>query len=274
MLGWLTDPFASPIVQRALVELLLLSLACGPLGVWILLYRNAYAAESISHGMLPGLVLAALAGAPLVLGAAGGVLVAAAGIAVVARDDRLGGDVGVAVCVSALFGLGGMLALSPASPPRLQELLFGDLLGVTGGDLVTAGLLAGGVAVALAAGFRSLALVGFDRGSAHALGARPGRWELALLVVLAVTTVAAVQGLGNLLLIALVLAPGAAALNLARRLAAALALAAGLAAFAGIAGLILSFHLQIATGASVALCAVVLAGLALLVPARRPGVAA
>jgi ABC-type Mn2+/Zn2+ transport system permease subunit len=266
MLGWLTDPLGSPIVVRALVEVLILSLACGPLGVWVLLYRDAYAAESISHGMLPGLVIAALAGIPLLFGAFGGVLVAAAGIALVSRDQRLGTDVGVAVCVTSLFGLGGMLALSPDTPPRLQELLFGDLLGVTGGDLAVAGLLAGGVALALALGYRSLALVGFDRGSAAALGARPGRWELALLVVLAVTTVAAVQGLGNLLLVALVLAPAAAALTLARRLASALALSVVLAALAGTAGLLVSYHLEVAAGASVALCAVALAGLALLVP--------
>jgi ABC-type Mn2+/Zn2+ transport system permease subunit len=162
-----------------------------------------------------------------------------------------------------------MLALSPESPPRLQELLFGDLLGVTGGDLVVAGALAGGVALALAAGYRSLALVGFDRGSAAALGARPARWELALLVVLAVTTVAAVQGLGNLLLVALVLAPAAAALSLARRLAAVLALSVAIAALAGAGGLLLSYHLEVAAGASVALCAVALAGAALLAP--RPG---
>jgi ABC-type Mn2+/Zn2+ transport system permease subunit len=268
MLAWLTDPFASPIVQRALAELLILSLACGPLGVWVLLYRDAYAAESISHGMLPGLVVAALAGAPILLGAVGGVLIAAAGIALVARDSRLGADIGVAVCVSALLGLGGMLALSADSPPRLQELLFGDLLGVSGGDLAVAAALAGAVVLALAAGHRSLALVGFDRGSAPSLGARPLRWELALLVVLALTTVAAVQGLGNLLLIALILAPAAAALSLARRLAAVLALSVALAAFAGAAGLLLSFHLEVAAGASVALCAVVFALLALLVPRR------
>jgi ABC-type Mn2+/Zn2+ transport system permease subunit len=269
MLGWLTDPFASPIVQRALVELLILSLACGPLGVWVLLYRDAYAAESISHGMLPGLVVAALAGAPLLLGAVGGVLVAAAGIALVARDRRLGADVGVAVCVSALLGLGAMLALSPASPPRLQELLFGDLLGVSGGDLAVAGALAGGVLLALLAGHRSLALVGFDRGAAPSLGARPLRWELALLSILAVTTVAAVQGLGNLLLVALVLAPATAALTLARRLPIALALSVALAALAGAAGLVLSYHLEVAAGASVALCAVAIALLALVIPAGR-----
>jgi ABC-type Mn2+/Zn2+ transport system permease subunit len=259
MLAWLTDPFASPIVQRALVELLILSLACGPLGVWVLLYRDAYAAESISHGMLPGLVVAALAGAPLLLGATAGVVLAAAGIALVARDQRLGADVGVAICVSTLFGLGGMLALSPESPPRLQELLFGDLLGTGGSDLMVAAGLAGGVVLVLAAGHRSLALAGFDRASAPSLGARPLRWELALLVVLAVTTVAAVQGLGNLLLVALVLAPAAAALSVARRLAAVLVLAVLLAALAGVAGLLLSFHLQVAAGASVALCAVAIA---------------
>ncbi len=76
MLGWLTDPLASPIIVRALAEVLILSVACGPLGVWVLLYRDAYAAESISHGMLPGLVLAALAGIPLLFGALGGVGVA------------------------------------------------------------------------------------------------------------------------------------------------------------------------------------------------------
>src|SRR4051794_6766550 len=269
-MGWLLDPFSSPIVQRALAELLLLSLACGPLGVWVLLYRDAYAAESMSHGMLPGLVLAALAGAPLLVGATGGVLVAAAGIALVARDERLGADVGVAVCVSALFGLGAVLALSPAAPPRLGELLFGDLLGVTPADLVAGGALAVGVAVALAAGGRALSIVAFERASAPSLGARPGRWDLGLLTLLGVATVAAVQGLGNLLLFALVVAPAAAALRLARRLPGALLLAAALAALAGVAGLLVSYHVGIATGASVALCAVVPALAALLVPARRP----
>src|SRR4051795_8119397 len=93
MLHWLVDPFADGFMRRALVEMLLLALVCGPLGVWVLLYRHSYAAESLSHGMLPGLVLAALVGAPLVLGAAGGVLVAAAGIALVGGGNG-GGRLG------------------------------------------------------------------------------------------------------------------------------------------------------------------------------------
>jgi ABC-type Mn2+/Zn2+ transport system permease subunit len=241
---------SSGIMQRAFAEAIVLGLACGPLGVWILLLRRAYAAESMSHAMLPGLVLAALAGAPLVLGAAGGVLVAAAGIALV------GGEIGVAVVVSGLFGLGGILALNPETPPRLGELLFGDLLGLTNRDLLVAMALCAGVLIALTLGYRSLAGAAFDGVSRRA--------DLALLAVLAVTTAAAVQGLGNLLLIALILAPAAAALNLAQRLPAVLAIAAVLAALAGIAGLIVSYEVEIAAGASIALCAVGVCALGLL----------
>jgi ABC-type Mn2+/Zn2+ transport system permease subunit len=170
----------------------------------------------------------------------------------------------VAVAISALSGLGALLALSPDVPARLGELLFGDLLGVTGSDIAEAAVLAGGVALALALGHRRLALSVFDRAAAPSLGARPGYWELALLVLLAICTVAAVQGLGNLLVVALILAPAAAALNLARRLPVALALSAALAAVAGVIGLLASYHLGIAAGASVALAAVAIFGASLL----------
>ena len=129
-------------------------------------------------------------------------------------------------------------------------------------------MLAGGVAVALALAHRRLALSVFDRAAAPSLGARPARWELALLALLAVCTVAAVRGLGNLLVVALILAPGAAALNVAPRLPAALALSAALAALAGVLGLLASYHWQVAAGASVALAAVGLFAVSLFVPSR------
>jgi ABC-type Mn2+/Zn2+ transport system permease subunit len=247
--------FSDPITRRALFEVLILALALGPLGVWILLHRQAYAAESMSHGLLPGLVLAALAGAPLVLGAAGGALVAAGAIALAARDERIGGDIAVAVAVSTLFGLGAMLALAPDVPPRLEELLFGDLLGTSGADLVAAAGLALAVAAALAAIHRPLALTAFDRAAARSLGAPAARWEAALLALLGVGTVAAAPGLGSLLLVALVIAPAAAALRITGRLSSALALAAGIAVAAGIGGLALSYYADLAASASVALCA-------------------
>jgi ABC-type Mn2+/Zn2+ transport system permease subunit len=269
--SWLADPFREELTRRALAEVLVLALACGPLGVWIVLHRQSYAAESAAHAMLPGLVVAALAGAPLLLGAAAGVVAGALAIAVAGRDRRLGGDIAVAVAVTALFGLGAMLALSPDVPPRLGELLFGDLLGVSGGDLAEAGGLAAVTVGALALGHRGLALAGFDRDGAAALGARPGRADVLLLLLLAVATVATVRGLGNLLGVALLLAPGAAALNVTRRLAAALPAAAAFAALAGAAGLVVSYHARVAAGAAVALCAVALFALTLAVSPRAAG---
>jgi ABC-type Mn2+/Zn2+ transport system permease subunit len=264
----------SGLLQRALLELVILGAACGALGVWLLHLRHAYAAESLAHAMLPGLVLASLAGAPLLLGAGGGVIAAAALIALAARDTRVGSEVAVGVTVTTAFGLGAVLALAPAVPARLGELLFGDLLGASTQDLAVAGGLAVLVAGALVLGHRSLCAAVFDPAAAPSLGVRPQRVELALLALLAVATVAAVQGLGNLLVFALLVAPAAAAMRLGHSVRSQLALAAGLGAGAGVLGLAVSAEVDIAAGASVALAAVTLYALAALVrPAAAPGAA-
>jgi ABC-type Mn2+/Zn2+ transport system permease subunit len=262
----------SGLLQRALIEVVILGAACGALGVWLLHLRHVYAAESLAHAMLPGLVLASLAGVPLLLGAGGGVLVAAALIALAARDTRVGSEIAVGVTVTTAFGLGAVLALAPDVPARLGELLFGDLLGASTADLVAAGGLAAVVAVALAVGHRSLCLAVFDPAAAPSLGVRPGHVELALLALLAVATVAAVQGLGNLLVFALLVAPASAALRLASGVRSQLALATALGAGAGALGLVVSAELDIAAGASVALAAVALYALAALArPSAAPG---
>ncbi len=261
----------SGLLQRALVEVLIVGATCGALGVWLLHLRHTYAAESLAHAMLPGLVLAALVGAPLLLGAAGGVLVAAGLIALAARDTRVGAEIAVGVTVTAAFGLGAVLALAPDVPARLGDLLFGDLLGTSTTDLIAGGALAALVGLALAAGHRSLSLAVFDPLAARSLGVRPGRVELALLVLLALAVVAAVQGLGNLLVLALIVAPAAAAIRLARTVGGQIALAAALGALAGLLGLVASAELDVAAGASVALAAIGLWVIAaLLRPAAAP----
>jgi ABC-type Mn2+/Zn2+ transport system permease subunit len=256
MLDALTDPFAGSIGTHALLEVVLLAITCGPLGVWILLYRQSYAAESIAHAALPGLVIASLAGVSLVIGAAAGLFVAALLVALAGRLRGVGADLAVAVAVTSLLGLGTLLALSPDVPPRLGELLFGDPLSVTSADLAASAGLAVVVLAALAALHRPLALAGFDAQSARSLGTRPGRVELALLALLALTTLVAIQALGNLLVVAALIAPGAAALRLTRALSHALALAALLGLASGLGGLYASYYLDIAAGAAIALAAV------------------
>jgi ABC-type Mn2+/Zn2+ transport system permease subunit len=249
----LLDPLEHEFVRRALLELVLLAAVFGPLGVWVLLFRQAYAAESLAHAALPGLVIASLAGFPLVLGAAGGMLAGAALIALAAREVRLGADTAVAVVITAFVGAGALLALSPEVPARLRELLFGDPLGIAGDDLAVAAVAAAGGLATLVALHRPLGLTAFDRTTAPALGARPALAEFAVLGVLALTVVAAVEAVGTLLVVALVIGPSAAALRLASRLRAAMLIAVALGVAAAVIGLWASYHLDVAAGASVAL---------------------
>jgi ABC-type Mn2+/Zn2+ transport system permease subunit len=254
---FILDPLRSGIDRRALLELALVGAFCGALGFWVVTERLTYGAESLSHGLLPGLVLAALAGAPLLLGAAGGALAAAALIGFAARDVRMGADTGTAVAVTGLVGLGGLLALAPDSPQRLEELLFGDPLGVTDGDLAAAAALLVLGGLALAALHRPLSALAFDPAGSAAAGLRPALVRTGLLVLLAVAVAVAVQGLGALLVLAVLVAPPAAVRRHASSPARAMLAGGALAVVAAVVGIEVSFHAHSAAGASVvlALCA-------------------
>jgi ABC-type Mn2+/Zn2+ transport system permease subunit len=252
MIDWLTEPWSQEIVLRAFAEVVLLGAAGGALGCWIVLYGLSYGAESLAHGLFPGLVVAALAGVPLILGGAVGIAIAAVAVAAVGRLRGLDRDVGVAVVVTTLFGLGVLLALSPDTPRAIQGLLFGDILGLTNGDLALAAALVAVTAVALWLLHGRLLAVGFDRASAPALGVRPWPVDVALLLLVAAAIVVAVQGLGNLLVVALLVAPAAAARLVARRAAPMMGASVAIAVVAGCSGLYVSYYAGTAAGASVA----------------------
>jgi len=271
----LLDPLRSGIDRRALLEVALLGAVCGGLGFWVVVERLSYAAESLSHGLLPGLVLAALAGAPLLLGAAGGVAVAAVLIAVAARDPRIGPEAGTGVVVTGLVGLGALLALTPDSPQRLEELLFGDPLGVSDSDLVAAGVLASTGALVLFVLHRPLAAMAFDGEGAAALGLRPRLVRLALLGLVAAAVAVAVQGLGALLSLAVLVAPALAVRHRTRSAGHAIAGGAAVGTAGGVIGIYVSHHADVAAGATVALTLCLAAALgSLATPAQaaaRPG---
>lgn len=266
------EPLRSGIERRAIAEVVLLGGACGALSFWITSFRLTYPAESLAHGLLPGLVLASLAGMPLVLGGVGGVVVAAGLVAIAGRDPRIGADSATAVVVTGMFGLGALLALSPDAPPRLEELLFGDPLGVTNADLAAAAALAAGGMAMLAALHRPLCAVAFDPGGARALGVSPGLVRIALFMLLAAAVAVAVQGLGSLLVLAVLVAPAMAVRRHAGGPGAAMLAGGAVASASGIVGLYASHHLGSAAGASVALALCAAAALGRRLPARvRPG---
>jgi ABC-type Mn2+/Zn2+ transport system permease subunit len=263
------EPLQQPFMQRAVAEVALIGLAGGALGCWVVYYGLSYAAESLAHSLFPGLVLAAIAGVPLLLGAAPAIAIAALAIALASRIAGIGREAAVAVVVTTMFGLGALLALSPRSPPGIESLLFGDVFGVGDGDLLTAGGLAVLVLVALRFLYDRLLVAGFDRGAARSLGVSPAFADAALLILLAAAIVVAVQGLGNLLVVAVFVGPAAAARRLSDRMATTMVLSSVLAVLAGVAGLYLSYYAGTAGGASVALAIVAVYLLSLPAPRLR-----
>jgi ABC-type Mn2+/Zn2+ transport system permease subunit len=265
----LWEPWTQGFMQRALLELVLLGTVGGLVGCWVLFYELAYSTESLAHALFPGLVLAALVGLPLLAGGALGVAAAAVSIALVRRVPGLSADTSVAVVITTLFGLGVLLALAPATPPGLDALLFGDLLGVTRGDLAASGALALAAVAALVVLHRPLLLVGFDRTTARAFGGRPTWVDLALLALIAVAIVIGVRALGNLLVVALLVGPAATARMFAGRMPKLMLAAIVVALVASVGGLYLSYYTSLAGGASVAVVMV-----AIYVAARAQSVLA
>lgn len=251
MLDFLLDPLTSGTTIRALSEITVLGIVSGAIGCWIVLYRLSYSAESLAHGLFPGLVIAALVGAPLLLGGAIGVLVAATLIVIATRLADESADTAIAVVITALFGTGVLLALSPSSPPGIQGLLFGDLLGVTFMDVAIAAAVGAAVLATLWVLHDRLLAVGFDRGSEQSLGVSVTTLNLILLALVAVTILVAVQSLGNLLVAAILVGPAAAARQVTRRIGPMMAVAVAVAVASGIVGIYASYHLRTAAGASV-----------------------
>jgi ABC-type Mn2+/Zn2+ transport system permease subunit len=266
----LAGPWHDGTVVRAFAEVGLIGVVGGVLGCWIVLYGLSYGGESLAHAMFPGLVGAALLGLPLIAGGATGLAVAAVAVAAASRTPQVGGDTAIAVVVTTLFGLGALLALSPASPPGIQGLLFGDVLGLSGSDLLLGLGLGVVVLAALWILHGRLLAVGFDRSSARSLGAAPGVVDTVLLLLIAAAILVAVQGLGNLLVVAVLIAPAATARLLARRIAPMMALAAAFAVLAGAAGLYLSYYARTAGGASIAGMMVAFYLVALAATSLRP----
>src|SRR3954453_12675064 len=198
----LLSPLESSIGRNALAEVILLGALSGALGFWVVSYGLSYGAESLAHGLLPGLVAAALIGVPLLIGAFAGIALTAVLMALAARDRRVGPETATAVAVTGMLGLGVLMALAPETPQRLAELLFGNPLSADDSDVLAALVLAlvgGGALVALQ---RPLAAVAFDAAAARSLGIRPNATRVALAVLLAAAVCVAVQGLGKLLALA------------------------------------------------------------------------
>lgn len=253
MTEFLTLPFSFPFMRDAALLGLMVALPAGLLSCFLVLRGWSLMGDAVSHAILPGVVLAYVAGVPLILGA----FVAGLGSAMAAGwlqgNSRIKRDTVLGVVMSGMFGLGMVLYTAIPSELHLDHILFGNMLGIGPDDLRLGAIISALVGGALLLKWRDIALASFDPVQARVSGLAVRWLDYALLAMISATVVAMLSAVGIILSVALLIAPGAIAFLLARRLAVMLGVAVAVAGFSTLVGVWVSFWLDSAPAPTIVL---------------------
>ncbi len=263
-------PFQYGFMVRALLASVTVGVVCGIIGSYVVLRGLAFMGDAVAHAVFPGVVIAYLLGVNLLVGAVLMGMATAVGIGTLARRTVVSEDTAIGILFAGAFALG-LLLLSFASGAQidLQGLLLGNVLAVSRGELLAMMCLASLVAVVLGALHKELVFHTFDPVGATAAGLPTGPLAYLLLILLALVVVVSLQTVGIILVVAMLVTPAATAYLLAERFVPMMLLAALLGAAAAAGGLYLSFHINVASGASMVLVSTGLFLLAALAAPRQ-----
>lgn len=250
---WLLEPLSYEFMLRALATTAIAAIVCALLSCWLVLVGWSLMGDAVSHAVLPGVVLAYIVGAPFALGALAFGLLAVVLIGVVRGTSRVKEDAAIGIVFTTLFALGLVLISVTPSQTDLNHIIFGNILGVSASDLVQIAVLGAIAFVVLVLKRRDLTLYAFDPTHAHAIGLNPRLLGALLLGLLALTAVVALQVVGVILVVAMLIIPGATAYLLTDRFGRMLVIAPALSVVCSIAGIYLSYWLDTASGGMVVL---------------------
>lgn len=266
MLEFLAAPFEFAFMQRALVGGVLVGMICAMVGTYVVLRGLAFVGDALAHAAFPGVVIAYLLKGNIYLGAAIFALATALGIGLVSRRARMSYDTTIGILFAGAFALGVLLMSTIRGyTVDLFSFLFGNILGISGRDLLFVGLLGGVVVLTVALFYKELLLLSFDPTVAEAMGYPVQALNYLLLALIALTIVISIQAVGIILVVALLVTPSATAYLLTERLFRMMLLGILLAVLAAVVGLYISYYLNLASGAAIVLVStclffVVLAG--------------
>jgi ABC-type Mn2+/Zn2+ transport system permease subunit len=253
MVHWLIEPLSYGFVVRGLVAGVLAGLACAGLSAFVVWRGMAFAGDALAHSILPGIVLAYVAGFSFFLGAIGAALVAVVGIGLISRHARLREDTAIGVMFVGLFAFGILLLSKVATFQDLSHVLFGNILGVSRTDVWAIVAVVAVVLAAVALFYKELLVTSFDPTHAVAIGLAPGLLRYGLLTMIALTTVVGVQTVGVVLVLALLVTPAAAASLLSRRMSRIMILSTVFAVVSTLVGFYGSYYLDVASGPAIVL---------------------
>ena len=253
ILDWFIVPMSYPFMQRALVIALLVGVVCAVLSCYLVLRGWSLMGDAISHGVLPGIVVAAMTGFPLVVGAFAAGLSCAVLTGYLKENSRLKDDTVMGIVFSGLFALGIVLFSRIETDLHLTHILYGNVLGVDTQDLIEMGVIAGVTLLVVLVKRRDFLLYCFDPSHARVVGLPVRTLHYGLLVLLSLTIVAALKVVGIILAVAMLVAPGAIAYLLTDRLERMLMIATVVASGSCVAGVLVSYHIDGATGPCIVL---------------------
>lgn len=266
---WITVPLSYPFMQRALGVSLMVAAVCAVLSCYLVLKGWSLMGDAISHAVLPGIVGAYLIGLPLAVGAFVAGLACAVFTGYLKENSRIKEDTVMGVVFSGMFGFGLVVFSKIETDQHLLHILFGNVLGVSAGDLVETAIIAGGTLAIVLVKQRDLLLYCFDPNHARTIGLPLRVLHYGLLILLSLTIVASLKAVGIILVIAMLIGPGATAYLLTDSFERMLGIAVAVATASAAIGTVASFHLDGATGACIVLVQVLFFVLAFLFAPKR-----
>jgi ABC-type Mn2+/Zn2+ transport system permease subunit len=253
MVEWLIEPLTYSFIVRGLIAGILAGTACAVLSAFIVWRGMAFIGDAMAHAILPGIVLAFMAGISLFAGALIAAILTAVGIGLLSRRSGMKEDTAIGVMFTGFFALGILLLSKVTSYQDLTHILFGDILGVASGDLIAMLAIMIIVIAAVIFFYKELLVTSFDPGHSVAIGLSPELVRYGLLLLIALTVVAAIQVVGVVLVLALLVTPAAAASLLVKRLPQIIGLGAVFAVVSTAVGFYASYYADVASGSAVVL---------------------
>jgi manganese/iron transport system permease protein len=274
MLIYMLWPFQFPFMTNAMVIAVMVAIPTALLSCFLVLKGWSLMGDAISHAVLPGVVLAYIVGLPLGIGAFLAGMTCALSVGYLKENSRIKEDTVMGVVFAGLFGLGIVLYTSIQTDVHLDHILFGDILGVGPDDLWQTGIIAVAVTAIVLAKWRDLLLFIFDPQQAGAIGLPVRVLHYGLLALLSLTIVAALSAVGIVLVIALLVAPGAIAYLISQRFGPMMLIACAVSLGCSLVGIYASFFIDSAPAPTIVLMMSITFLVTFFVTTRRPRVAA
>lgn len=270
-MSWWVTPFTdNPFLLRALLAGFLVAASGAIAGTFVILRGLAFLGDALAHGILPGVAGALLLGAPGLLGAAVGAGLMIAGVNLVTSRSRLSSDTAIGLLFVGMLALGVVIvSRSDTFTGDVVGILFGEILGASWPDLAQQAVALAVITALAVVCARPFLLLSFDPEQADVAGWSARRYQMLMLVMVALSVIMSFQTVGTLLVFGMLVAPAGTGALLARRLPAMMAWATGIGCASVYLGLLVSYHLDYAGSASIVVVAVAAFFVVLLIQTSR-----